>query len=127
MRRFLVLTAVFTMLVGPSLGGHQKPADSGAKTQAPDAARTFAPDVPEPGSVETIARLTTDPRFVSPWVDDVLEGRPAILDIPAGRGRLIAFNFNPLHRDLNRSDYRLLWNAIINWTAILGVPDAPKK
>jgi len=58
--------------------------------------------------------------------DDVLEGRPAILDIPAGRGRVIAFNFNPLHRDLNRSDYRLLWNAILNWKAILGAPQAPK-
>lgn len=52
--------------------------------------------------------------------EDVLEGRPAIVDIPAGKGHLVAFNFNPMHRDLNRSDYRLLWNAIINWKAILG-------
>jgi hypothetical protein len=51
--------------------------------------------------------------------EDVLEGRPAILDLPAGKGRVIAFNFNPQHRDLNRSDYRLLWNAILNWSAIL--------
>ena len=29
------------------------------------------------------------------------------------------FNFNPLHRDLNRGDQRLLWNAILNWEAIL--------
>ena len=54
--------------------------------------------------------------------EDVLEGRPAILDMPAGKGRVIAFNFNPQHRDLNRSDYRLLWNAIINWKAILARP-----
>jgi hypothetical protein len=51
--------------------------------------------------------------------EDTLEGRPAILDLPAGKGRVIAFNFNPQHRDLNRSDYRLLWNALINWRAIL--------
>jgi hypothetical protein len=51
--------------------------------------------------------------------EDVLEGRPAILDMPAGKGHVIAFNFNPQHRDLNRSDYRLLWNAIMNWKAIL--------
>ncbi len=51
--------------------------------------------------------------------EDTLEGRPAILDLPAGKGRVIAFNFNPQHRDLNRSDYRLLWNAILNWKAIL--------
>jgi hypothetical protein len=29
------------------------------------------------------------------------------------------FNFNPIHRDLNRGDQRLLWNAILNWQAIL--------
>ena len=34
---------------------------------------------------------------------------------PVGRGRVIAYNFNPMHRDLNRSDYRFLWNAILNW------------
>jgi hypothetical protein len=50
--------------------------------------------------------------------EDELEGRPAILDLPAGRGRVLAFNFNPIHRDLNRSDYRLLWNALLNWNAL---------
>jgi hypothetical protein len=47
--------------------------------------------------------------------EDVLEGRPAILDIPVGRGRVLAYNFNPVHRELNHSDYRLLWNALLNW------------
>src|SRR6202049_294095 len=28
----------------------------------------YAPDVPEPGSVEAIAKATTDPHFLSPWV-----------------------------------------------------------
>ncbi len=49
---------------------------------------------------------------------DGLEGRPAILDVPVGRGRVLAFNFNPLHRDQNRSDHRLLWNAVLNWKAL---------
>ena len=44
-----------------------------------------------------------------------LEGRPAILAVPKGDGTVVAYNFNPMHRDLNRSDYRLLWNAILNW------------
>ena len=26
------------------------------------------PDTPEPGSVEGIARFTTEPRFLNPWV-----------------------------------------------------------
>ncbi|HZI94581.1 MAG TPA: M14 family zinc carboxypeptidase [Patescibacteria group bacterium] len=50
-----------------------------------------------------------------------LEGRPAIMDLPAGvgaRGHVLAFNFNPMHRDLNHSDYRFLWNGILNWSAL---------
>jgi hypothetical protein len=49
---------------------------------------------------------------------DDLEGYAAILDLPAGNGRVIAFNFNPMHRDLNHSDYRLLWNVILNWKGL---------
>jgi hypothetical protein len=54
------------------------------------------------------------------WGESGLVGRPAILDMPEGRGHVVAFNFNPLHCDLNRGDQRMLWNAIINWQAILG-------
>ena len=25
----------------------------------------------------------------------------------------------PVHRDLNRSDHRFLWNALLNWSALL--------
>ena len=53
------------------------------------------------------------------WGEENLIGRPAILDMPEGRGHVVAFNFNPLHRDLNRGDQRMLWNAILNWRAIL--------
>ncbi len=45
-----------------------------------------------------------------------LEGRPAILDVRVGRGRVVAYNFNPIHRDLNHSDHRFFWNAILNWS-----------
>jgi hypothetical protein len=47
-----------------------------------------------------------------------LAGRPAILAVPKGEGTVVAFNFNPIHRDLNRSDFRLLWNAILNWRSL---------
>jgi zinc carboxypeptidase len=56
------------------------------------------------------------------WGEDNLSGRPAILDLRAGAGHVITFNFNPLHRDLNRGDQRLLWNAILNWRAIVAAP-----
>jgi hypothetical protein len=53
------------------------------------------------------------------WGEGNLIGRPAILDVPAGAGHIVAFNFNPIHRDMNRGDQRMLWNAIINWQAII--------
>jgi hypothetical protein len=53
------------------------------------------------------------------WGEERLLGRPAILDLPVGRGHVVAFNFNPLHRDLNRGDHRLVWTAILNWQAIV--------
>ena len=53
------------------------------------------------------------------WGEDKLIGRPALLDMPVGRGHAVIFNFNPMHRDMNRGDHRLLWNAILNWEAIL--------
>jgi hypothetical protein len=65
--------------------------------------------------------VTGQPLVISgrAWGETNLIGRPAILDLPAGAGHVVAFNFNPLHRDLNRGDQRMLWNAIINWQAIL--------
>lgn len=53
------------------------------------------------------------------WGEENLIGRPAILDMPVGKGHVVSFNFNPMHRDMNRGDQRLLWNAILNWQAIL--------
>jgi hypothetical protein len=53
------------------------------------------------------------------WGEENLIGRPAILDMPVGKGHVVCFNFNPMHRDLNRGDQRLLWNALLNWQAII--------
>ncbi len=58
------------------------------------------------------------------WGADNLIGRPAIFDMPVGKGRVVAFDFNPMHRDLNRGDQRLLWNAIINWKALVSENNA---
>jgi len=68
------------------------------------------------------------------WGEDNLIGRPAILDMPVGKGHVVSFNFNPIHRDLNRGDQRLVWNAILNWQTIIagqpkpaaGVPLGPQ-
>lgn len=47
-----------------------------------------------------------------------LTGRPAILSTPLGEGHIVSYNFNGIHRDMNRGDYRLVWNAVINWNAL---------
>jgi hypothetical protein len=47
--------------------------------------------------------------------EDRLAGHPAILAVARGRGTIVAYNFNPMHRYLNHSDHRLLWNAVLNW------------
>jgi hypothetical protein len=70
---------------------------------------------------------TVQPFVVSgqAWGEENLVGRPAILDMPVGKGHVVSFNFNPIHRDLNRGDQRMLWNAIINWQSIVaGQPKA---
>ena len=59
------------------------------------------------------------------WGDAGLIGRPAVLDMPSGKGHVVIFNFNPFHRDLNRGDQRLVWNAMINWQAILAQHPPP--
>ncbi len=44
-----------------------------------------------------------------------LDGKPAVLDVPTGQGRVVLFSFNPVHRHLNHSDFRLVYNVILNW------------
>ena len=53
--------------------------------------------------------------------EDKLQGRPAILSVPTGKGAIVAYNFNPMHRYLNHSDHRFLWNAILNWQQLVSI------
>ncbi|MGB5296951.1 MAG: hypothetical protein WBP34_18565, partial [Thermoanaerobaculia bacterium] len=53
--------------------------------------------------------------------EDKLQGRPAILSVPTGEGAIVAYNFNPMHRYLNHSDHRFLWNAIMNWQQLVSI------
>jgi hypothetical protein len=58
--------------------------------------------------------------------DDVIIGQAAIIDAPVGRGHVIAYTFNPLHRYLNQQDFALVWNALINWNDLPARPVAPR-
>jgi hypothetical protein len=51
----------------------------------------------------------------------------AVLDIPLPKRHAVAYNSNPMHRDLNRSDDRLIWSAILNWQALVRQPIASNE
>jgi hypothetical protein len=42
-------------------------------------------------------------------------GHGSVFNLPVGRGNVLAFTFDPLHRYLNHHDAPLVWNALINW------------
>jgi len=92
----------------------------GTKLRAEDREEE-TPGAPKPPDAKDAAKKEEVKMLVSGAIkgEDELEGRPAILDLAAGKGRVVAFLFNPIHRDLNRSDHRFLWNALLNWNALL--------
>jgi hypothetical protein len=47
--------------------------------------------------------------------EQTIVGQGAIFNVPVGKGRVIAFTFDPLHRYLNLHDAPLVWNVLINW------------
>jgi hypothetical protein len=53
---------------------------------------------------------------------DEIEGKPAILDIPTGKGRVVAFDFDPIHRYQTTANFRLVWNVILNWNDLPATP-----
>lgn len=45
----------------------------------------------------------------------LIDGEPAILSRPLGDGRVVIFNFNPMHRDVNHHDHAFVYNALMSW------------
>ncbi|MBU3077487.1 M14 family zinc carboxypeptidase [Sphingomonas quercus] len=56
---------------------------------------------------------------------DQVRNRPAIINVPRARGRIVMFATNPIWRRQTIGEYRMLYNAMLNWNA-LGVM-APKR
>jgi hypothetical protein len=78
----------------------------------------------EPEPEDQKDKEKAEPLLVSGGVKGAseLEGKPAILDVPVGRGRVVAFDFDPIHRYLTLSDFRLVWNTLLNWNDLPPVP-----
>jgi hypothetical protein len=50
-----------------------------------------------------------------------IRGRPAIVNVPSGRGRVLMFATNPCYRWQNLGEFNMLANAILHFN------DAPKS
>jgi hypothetical protein len=46
---------------------------------------------------------------------EALERKPAVLDVPVGRGRVVFYSWNPMHRFQNRHDFAFVTNALLFW------------
>jgi hypothetical protein len=44
-----------------------------------------------------------------------IRNRPAIVDVPAGRGRVVLFATNPCYRWQNHGEFNMLFNAVLNF------------
>ena len=83
--------------------------------------------VPKEGEEEAAAAADAakkDSMLISGGIKgaEELAGKPAVLDIPTGKGRVIAFDFDPIHRYQTMSDFRLVWNVVLNWNDLPPTP-----
>jgi hypothetical protein len=46
---------------------------------------------------------------------DEIRNRPAIVDIPVGRGHVVLFAGNPCYRWQNHGEFNLLFNAVLHY------------
>lgn len=69
-----------------------------------------------PGTVA--ARYAAQPVLLSGWLEgeEHIAGRPAVVDLQAGEGRVVLIGFRAQHRGQSLATFRLLFNAILSWT-----------
>jgi hypothetical protein len=83
-------------------------------------------NVPDRLKGNVIARYAKpDSVFLSGLVQNPAElgGNPAIVSMPVGKGHVVLFGFNPLHRFQSHGNFGLVWNAILNWNDLgVGIP-----
>ena len=62
-----------------------------------------------------VARYATDALRIAGFLqgEQYLEGRPALLEIPVGKGRVILFGFSPQRRAQTESTFKLVFNALL--------------
>ena len=61
-----------------------------------------------------VASHPDEPLLISGWVlgEEVIQGKPAILDVPYGKGKIALFGFNVHNRAQAHATFKLLFNAL---------------
>jgi len=49
---------------------------------------------------------------------DEIRNRPAIVDVPVGKGRVVLFAGNPCYRWQNHGEFNMLFNAVLHWNDV---------
>jgi hypothetical protein len=75
---------------------------------------------PQPAAASPASAPAKEQYVLSGMVrnDDQIVGQGAVFDVPLGKGHVIAFTFNPLHRWLNHHEFPLVFNALMHWNAL---------
>ncbi|HEX9641522.1 MAG TPA: M14 family zinc carboxypeptidase [Candidatus Krumholzibacteria bacterium] len=55
---------------------------------------------------------------------DSIDGMPALLVDSLGKGKIVLFSWNPMHRHLNHHDHGFVYNALMHWND-LPIPQRP--
>jgi hypothetical protein len=65
-------------------------------------------------TVQTIVKFVDRDVLQSGWLlgENVIAGRPTMVSVPYGQGRVILIGFRVQHRDQTHGTYKLLFNAI---------------
>jgi hypothetical protein len=57
-----------------------------------------------------------------------LAGKPAVLDVPVGKGHVVIFASNPMWRHQTQGAFFLLFNAALNYNNLgAGLPERPAR
>jgi Zinc carboxypeptidase len=57
---------------------------------------------------------------------DQIKNRPAIVNVPVGRGRLLLYSTNPVYRWQNHGEFNMLFNALMNYDDLAVKPREKK-
>ncbi|HEX4560210.1 MAG TPA: hypothetical protein VH113_00145, partial [Gemmatimonadales bacterium] len=93
---------------------------AGLKSEKDEGPMLGLAEIPKPPATKEKDKPAPDSAYVASGMvrneGDIL-GQGAIFDVPVGKGRVIAFTFDALHRYLNHHEFPLVWNALLNGDA----------